>query len=95
MATTPMGNISRGLGNSVKFYWPDHILDIKFGANPTMKLLKEPKHPRKCLILEQEANEYLDSKGMGEYVAYKNLLRSLLTPKGVIEVVKEYSKEIQ
>jgi len=77
----------------MKFYWSDHTLDVKFGHNPTMKLLKEPKHPKTCLILEQEADEYMERYGMGEYIGHKMLVRSLLTPKGVVEVVEEYPQE--
>jgi hypothetical protein len=74
----------------MRFYWQQkHSKDVRFGAS-LRGLVYNEHHPKKCLILTVEADEYMDSHGMGEYIAYKTSIREQLTPKGTIDVVKEY-----
>ena len=77
----------------MRFYWQlnKHTKDVRYGAF-LRGLVYNERHPKKCLILTVEADEYMDSHGMGEYIAYKTSIREQLTPKGIIDVVREYPK---
>ena len=87
-----MGDTGNGLDNRMRFYWQDkHTKDVRCGAS-LRGLIADEHHPKRCLILTQEADEYMDKNGMGEYIAYKLVIRTMLTPKGIIDVVEEYPK---
>lgn len=74
----------------MRFYWQldRHTKDVRFGA-PLRGLVYNNHRPKKCLILTEEVDSYLNKEGMGEYIAYKMRIKEQLTPKGIIDTVEK------